>query len=253
MSVYWSRAGSGVPLVLLHGWGMNAAVWEPLLPRLTARFEVTVIELPGHGGSDAAPAADLDDWALRCAAVAPPRAHWVGWSLGGQVALQVALRAPSRVTGLSLIAATPRFVQGADWSCAMPADTFRAFAATLGDDPGSTLLRFLGLQVKGAEHARETLRLLRAELAERPPASETGLTQGLTLLLQTDLRTALPNLQCATQWLLGSRDTLVPLQLGEVLRVMLPKARVDVVDGAGHAPFLSHPDVCLELLLEATA
>ncbi|MCB1726895.1 MAG: pimeloyl-ACP methyl ester esterase BioH [Gammaproteobacteria bacterium] len=251
MSVYWSRAGSGVPLVLLHGWGMNAAVWEPLLPRLTSHFEVTVVELPGHGGSSAAPAADLDDWAMRCAAVAPLRAHWVGWSLGGQVALQVALSAPERVSGLSLMATTPRFVQGADWPCAMPGDTFRQFASTLGDDPGATLQRFLGLQVKGAEHARDTLRLLRAELAQRPPASEAGLTQGLTLLLETDLRTALPNLQCATQWLLGSRDTLVPLQLGEALRAILPTARVDEIAGAGHAPLLSHPDACLALLRDA--
>ena len=105
--------------------------------------------------------------------------------------------------------------------------------------------------MKGAEHARETLRLLRAELAERPPASETGLTQGLTLLLQTDLRTALPNLQCTTQWLLGSRDTLVPLQLGECC-VSCCRRQGSMVDGAG-MPFLSHPDVCLELLLEAAA
>lgn len=251
MSVYHYRTGSGAPLVLLHGWGMNAAVWEPLLPGLSGHFEVTVIELPGHGGSRAAPAADLDDWAVRCAAVAPPRAHWVGWSLGGQVALQVALSAPERVSGLSLIATTPRFVQGAGWPCAMRADTFRQFASTLGDDAGATLLRFLGLQVKGAEHARDTLRLLRTELAQRPPASEAGLTQGLTLLLETDLRDALPRLQCATQWLLGSRDTLVPSQLGEALHAILPAARVDEIAGAGHAPFLSHPDACLALLRDA--
>ena len=91
------RRATGTAARLGHECGRG----EPLLPRLTARFEVTVIELPGHGGSDAASAADLDDWALRCVAVAPPQAHWVGWSLGGQVALQVALRAPSRITGLS--------------------------------------------------------------------------------------------------------------------------------------------------------
>ena len=59
MSLYNFRVGTGPDLVLVHGWGMNAAVWEPLLPAMSAHFRVTVLELPGHGGSTAAAVADL--------------------------------------------------------------------------------------------------------------------------------------------------------------------------------------------------
>ena len=249
MSLYHDRVGRGPKLVLLHGWGMNAAVWGPLLPSLSAHFQVTLIELPGHGDSPPAAAADLSEWAAACLAVAPPNAHWLGWSLGGQIALRAARLAPARVNRLSLIAATPRFVQGDDWPCAMPAATFEQFAAALGDDPNATLARFLGLQVRGAEHARETLRLLRAELAQRRPASAAGLVQGLELLLRNDLRAELQQLSCPSHWLFGARDTLVPAALHPRLSEALPQARIETIPGAGHAPFLSHPDACLDALL----
>lgn len=249
MSLYHERVGEGPDLVLLHGWGMNAAVWEPLRPRLAAHFRVTTLELPGHGASPPATAADLDEWVAACLEVAPPQAHWLGWSLGGQIAIRAALVAPERVDRLLLVATTPRFVQSPDWRSAMPVETFRQFASALGGEPTATLMRFLGLQVTGAEHARETLKLLRAELEERPPASVAGLSQGLTLLLETDLRAALGRLACPTHWLFGGRDTLVPSTVRDGIQSLLPGATTAIVEGAGHAPFLSHPEQSLETLL----
>jgi pimeloyl-[acyl-carrier protein] methyl ester esterase len=253
MTLYHRQLGEGPDLLLVHGWGMNAAVWGPLPSELAQRFRVTVLELPGHGASEAAEVADLADWAARCLEVAPPRAHWLGWSLGGQVALRAALDAPERVAGLTLIATTPRFVQGADWSYAMPIEAFRQFADALAKDPNGALLRFLGLQVQGAEHARETLRLLRMELAQRPAASDTGLQQGLALLMHSDLRAGLAGLRCPSQWLFGSRDALVPAALGDWLGQHLAGSRIEVIAGAGHAPFLSHPGVVMDTLVPAVA
>ncbi|MCB1773965.1 MAG: pimeloyl-ACP methyl ester esterase BioH [Gammaproteobacteria bacterium] len=250
MTLYRHVRGVGRPLVALHGWGMNSAVWEPLLAGLAEHFQVTVIELPGHGGSPPAVTADLGLWAQMCLDAAPPQAHWIGWSLGGQVAMQAALAAPARFTGLSLLASTPSFVQRPDWPDAMAARVFDQFAGALAADPATTLMRFLGLQVKGAEHARETLRLLREEIGLRPPATLDGLTQGLELLAATDLCDRLGDIDCPTHWLFGSRDTLVPVGVSERIRSILAGASIDIIDGAGHAPFLSHPYECLERLLD---
>jgi pimeloyl-[acyl-carrier protein] methyl ester esterase len=152
------------------------------------------------------------------------------------------LRAPQRVRGLILLAATPRFVQGKDWPYATPAATFGGFRDALLADPRTTLERFLALQVRGSEGARETLRTLRRELAGRPDPEPAGLAKGLDLLRSSDLRSRLAEVSCPVLWLLGERDTLVPAAAAETIADLVPCARVRVISGAGHAPFLSHPE-----------
>jgi pimeloyl-[acyl-carrier protein] methyl ester esterase len=242
-------AGVGPDLVLLHGWGMNAGVWQPVLDGLAARCRVTALELPGHGSSAFDPArGTLRQWAAACLDAAPSPAVWLGWSLGAQVALQAALDAPSRVRGLVAVAGTPRFVQGDDWPHAMPDRTFRQFAAALASDHAGTLDRFLGLQVRGGAGARETLRELRAATRARPAAQLGALRAGLELLLGVDLRAALPALAPPSLWLFGERDTLVPPEVAYAVETLVPSADILILHGAAHAPFLSSPVVFLDLV-----
>ncbi len=248
--LYSETRGQGRDLVLLHGWGMNAAVWRGLPADLALGHRLTAIELPGHGASPWDPAWQaLDDWAEACLAAAPARACWVGWSLGGLVALAAAQRAPQRLSGLVLLTATPRFAQGADWPAAMPAATLARFHDDLLADPAGTLQRFLALQVKGSEAARETLRQLREELAARPAPDSAALALGLDLLRDADLRAGLPDLACPSLWLFGERDTLVPAAVASPIAALLPEARVQVIPRAAHAPFLSHPAATTAALL----
>lgn len=249
MTLVCERIGSGADVVLLHGWGMNSGVWAPLLQDWRERFTLYLVDLPGHGNSPTLDTADR--WVEACLDVAPMQAHWIGWSLGGQLALQAALTAPERVVGLSLIATTPCFVAGADWPCALKEAVFDDFSRALVTDPAGTLKRFLALQVRGAESARETLLALRHAVDQRPPAAGTGLRDGLALLRETDLRQSVSSIKCPQQWLLGARDTLIPHTLANWLDVALPSARAVCIDGAGHAPFLSHPASCLPLLESA--
>jgi pimeloyl-[acyl-carrier protein] methyl ester esterase len=233
-------------LVLLHGWGMNAAVWDGLPAALTAGSTQHRIELPGHGDSPFHAAwgespGSLWRWADACLAAAPPRAVWLGWSLGGLVALAAALLAPRRVRGLILVSASPRFVQATDWTPAVPEVTLAQFHAALGADPAATLNRFLALQVRGSDHAREVLRTLREQLATRPAPDPAALAIGLELLRDCDLRGPLPDCRCPALWLFGGRDTLVPPAVAERVELLMPGASTRVIPGAAHAPFLSHP------------
>jgi pimeloyl-[acyl-carrier protein] methyl ester esterase len=232
-------------LILLHGWGMNAAVWAGLPAALGAALDgrpITPIDLPGHGGAPCPPGgAQLDAWADACLTLAPPRAIWLGWSLGGLVAMDAALRAPDRVAALILMTATPRFVRADDWPHAMAAETLEQFHSGLLADPAGTLERFLALQVRGSEASRETLRTLRRELAARPAPDPQALALGLELLRDSDLRGRLAEISCPTLWLYGSHDTLVPAAAGAAVARLIPAARVHTIRGAAHAPFLSHP------------
>jgi len=234
--------GKTCGLVLLHGWGMNAAVWEGLPASLTDGWRQWRIELPGHGASPFEPRHDSRGaWADACLEVAPERAVWIGWSLGGLIALETALRAPERISALVLLTATPRFVRAPDWLAAMDAHVLAQFHDGLLADPMGTLDRFLALQVMGSEAARHTLRTLRRELAQRPAPLPAALALGLDLLRDTDLRGRIVALACPTLWLFGRRDTLVPAATSEGIARLLPQARRRVIAGAAHAPFLSHP------------
>jgi len=250
-------------LVLIHGWGMNGAVWEALASALPASLRLHPIELPGHGERTLRPPCNggsgtLEAWADACLESAPRRAVWLGWSLGGLVALAAALRTqtegtqaegtqaegtPERIQGLILMTATPRFVQAPDWPAAMRPQTLTQFHDGLLADPAGTLSRFLALQVRGSDQAREALRRLRHDLATRPPPDPSALALGLDLLREQDLRPALSRLRVPSIWLFGSHDTLVPAAVASEIPRLLPgaRARIHTIAGAAHAPFLSHP------------
>jgi pimeloyl-[acyl-carrier protein] methyl ester esterase len=229
-------------LVLLHGWGMNSAVWNGLADALPPGVAPCLIDLPGHGDRPfSPPLGDLWSWADACLEAAPERAIWLGWSLGALVALAATVRAPKRVEGLILTTGTPRFVRAADWMPAMLPETLDQFHAGLLADPAETLARFLALQVAGSDEARETLRGLRRRIAERPRPDADALSIGLDILRDEDMRGRLPDIRCPTLWIFGTHDALVPPAVAERVEILMPGALTAVVQGAAHAPHLSHP------------
>lgn len=228
-------------VVMLHGWGMNAAVWD-VCPSCWQDLAQHRIDLPGHGDSPLPPTLDtLWAWADACLEAAPERAIWLGWSLGGLVALAAALRAPKRVAGLILLTATPRFVQAVDWTPAVPEATLDQFHADLASDPAETLSRFLALQVRGSDAAHTTLRALRHALDHHPAPQPAALALGLELLRDEDLRGQLPDIHCPALWLFGSHDALVPPRVAERVECLMPGSRTAIIAGAAHAPHVSHP------------
>lgn len=249
LKLYSTTTGNGPDLVLLHGWGMNVAVWRPVAESLARHYRITIIELPGHGASEYdRNQAGLDDWVKACLAVAPERAAWIGWSLGGQLAQRAAVLAPDCIAKLVLVTSSPRFVVDDDWPHAMALATLKLFAKALSRDHHQTLERFLSLQVQGDDAARETLRLLRQDIALRPEADPLALEHGLNLLLNVDLREGLTAIQCPMLWLFGERDTLVPADLCDEIEGILPDAEILILQGCAHAPFLSHPQQSLRAL-----
>lgn len=248
MMLHSWTAGDGDDLFLVHGWGMNGVVWQRLVDDLSRRYRVTIVDLPGHGHSPFDGSLNAADWADALLDAAPESAVWIGWSLGGALALESALKAPDRVRGLFLVTSTPRFIRTDDWKHGMPRGTLGLFRDALVKEPAATLERFLALQVKGSNDARGTLRALRDGLAEKPAADTDALDAGLELLRSIDLRHRLPELAMPSRWLFGDRDMLVPGGLADSLADYLPDARTERIEGAAHAPFLSHREQALNVL-----
>ncbi len=249
MTLFSQTQGAGPDIVLLHGWGLHSGIWDAVATALATHNRVTCIDLPGHGHSaGTAMAEHLPAVAAQIAAIAPAPAVWIGWSLGGLLALQLALRAPAAVRGLVVVAGSPRFVRDSDWPHAVEDAVLQQFARSLDEDYAATLGRFLALQVRGSAEAGATLRALRARVLEQDSPQAAALRTGLKLLRESDLRARLQDIACPSQFIFGARDLLAPAALGEELARLMPAARCAVIEGAGHAPFVSHAAQFIDLV-----
>jgi pimeloyl-[acyl-carrier protein] methyl ester esterase len=233
-------ASEKIKCVFVHGWGMNKAIWQPVIDQLPEWIEPLAIDLPGHGGASSASFAILDDLVQALAVHVDQPALWVGWSLGGLAVTQLALDCPQKVSAMMLVSSSPCFVQKSDWPCGMKADVFDNFAAELEDDFSGTIRRFLALQVQGSDSGREILRGIRQKVLEQTVANPDALRAGLNLLKTIDLRTSLKSLTLPVSWQLGKRDALVKVALADELAQLMPRSEMTVYERAAHAPFLSH-------------
>ena len=240
--------GGGPPLVLLHGWAMHSGIFAPLVERLRGEFTLHLVDLPGHGfNHDSDLPLALDAVAAAVCAATPP-APWLGWSLGGLVALHAAQARPAHVRGLAMLCASPRFVRAADWPQGMDPGVFETFARELASDYRGTIDRFLMLEAQGSDHVRAELRLLRAQVFAVCEPSEARLAEGLAVLQDSDLRAGLPTLSVPSLWIAGRRDRLVFPQAMEAAAAQTPGARFLRIEHGGHAPFLSHADEVADAL-----
>lgn len=249
-NVWWQTKGEGdCHLVLLHGWGLNAEVWDCITPELSAHFTLHLVDLPGFGRSRDFGAMSLDAMAERVLAQAPEQAIWLGWSLGGLVASQIALTHPQRVQALITVASSPCFFAQDDWVGIKP-EILAGFQQQLSEDFQRTVERFLALQTLGTESARQDARALKSTVLSLPMPTVEALNGGLEILKTADLRQALTSLDKPFLRLYGRLDGLVPRKIVPQLDALWPQSESYLFAKAAHAPFISHPDEFCQVIRE---
>lgn len=262
-----NTSGSGEPLLVLHGWGMNSKVWEPVKSQLEQHFTVSFIDLPGHGENREVSATSLDqivDLIQARFLTTTTQAHILGWSLGGMVAQALSAKIPEQTKSLTLVASTPRFSQVTgsndnqqDWLNAMPQNVLEQFADNLNNDIEGTIKRFIALQFMGSKtsteiNAKQMQRELTASVLNTLPTSD-ALKTGLEILMQSDLRQLhllSPASSIPRHWILGGLDRLVPINVSEDLKYYYSDDQITVFNDAGHAPFMTHPQQFVQSLVD---
>lgn len=233
--------GDGPDLLMLHGWAMHGGVFAPLCAALAGRYRVHLVDLPGHGYSRASDTPlRLPECAQQIAAQVPS-AIWLGWSLGGLIALHAA-HGQANARAVVMLCASPRFVHAEDWPYGVSMRVFREFGEGLQRDWHATIDRFLALETHGSEHMREALRNLRTAVFAHGEPAPRVLAEGMHLLEHSDLREVLPDLRVPSLWLAGRRDRLVDWRAVQQAAERTPGARFERIDGAAHAPFLTHTE-----------
>lgn len=223
----------------LHGWAMHSDLFRDLFDALP-EADWRGIDLPGHGRNRGEPwPEDID--ALIDGLVADLSNHsWLmGWSLGGLLAMQAALKYPKRFAGLILVSATPCFIAREHWPDGVEAGLLKAMAIELAADPEVVVNRFLALEIHGSAHPRDELKRLKTLALRHGRPDKAALLAGLKHLADTDLSDRLRDIECPVLSIGGRRDKLVPWGALERSHRRLPNSRLVRIPGAAHAPFLT--------------
>lgn len=247
-NIYKEVSGQGEPVVMLHGWAMHSGLWRAFAEQLAVDRQVICLDLPGHGRSENIQPYVLEALVDELALALPEKTcHLIGWSLGGALALRLAEKYPHKVKSLILIASNPHFLSTQDWSGVEP-NILADFASNIQKNASVTLLRFMGLQVKGMPEMKSCLKQIKEVLQECAVPEVEVLMCGLKVLKTADLRSALSALTLPVQMIFGEYDSLVPAQVGGQCQSLAPQIEMHVIEGAGHVPFISHEQQVLTLV-----
>ena len=247
--LYIEVKGNGHNVVLLHGWGMHGGLWGQFGEQLANEFQTHTIDLPGFGFSK-----DVEnDYTLDSLSEVVEEyinnlnssVTLIGWSLGGLIGQNILKRKEVTLERIVLVATTPCFTKKDSWDAAMDQSVFNGFSKDLKLDYKKTLKRFLSLQTRGSDLAREDLRELNNKLNERGEPNIKALEKGLDILSNSDLRLKDKN-EMPVMIVLGEKDTLVPIEVVSEFEKSFSNLKKLILNKSGHAPFISTPDLCVE-------
>lgn len=242
---------AGIPVLLLHGLGSSAEDWERQMPALVKHHDVLAVDLRGHGRSARGPGAFTvealaDDVARALDAEGVPAVHAVGLSLGGCVALALALRHPARVRSLTLVNAFARFTSAGPRAALRLLVRLALLAAAPMSRVGAHVARGLFPRPDQADD--------RALAAMRLARTPRGVyVAAIAALARWNAGGRLGDVRCPTLVVIGGRDTTVPRRAGQRLVEEIRGARLVVLPGAGHIAVWDAADAFNRALLEFLA
>ena len=251
--------GRGDPVVLLHGLGGTKITWLPLLAPLSQRYRVLVPDLPGHGESSKPKA----DYSARFYAHAVRQfldaaeideAAIVGNSLGGRIAIELALRSPNRVSGLALLDPS---LPGLRWRYVL--GFTRVFPTEWGGIPFPLREQWMARAIRRlfADPGKLPEQTFDAAAAEfirvyRSPEARMAFFSSLRHIVsepQEPFFGSLRRIKQPSLVVFGEEDKLVPPRLGARLAEHLPNSEFMVIPNVGHVPQYEAPEVTRDAVL----
>jgi pimeloyl-ACP methyl ester carboxylesterase len=234
INMYYESFGSGLSLIFLHGSMGTGKVWKPYVPILSNDFNIILPDVRGHGKTaNLSKEIDLhliaDDIAGLIDALNLEKPFLFGWSMGGDVCLDIAMRYPERVSGLIVGGVTHRI-----------SETYFASLKAMGlEGPGRINFEL------AEKNIPQLINLWKTEHVQSPSHWKELITQlsfGMvnpTLPAEDDLR----KITVPTLIIWGDRDQFLPVEDAIALYRLIPRAQLAVVPNADH--FVSRTKVTL--------
>jgi 2-succinyl-6-hydroxy-2,4-cyclohexadiene-1-carboxylate synthase len=233
--------------VLLHGFTHTGASWEPVVAALGERHHALAPDIRGHGSASGAEPVTLAAVIQDLGALAPAAFTLAGYSMGGRIALHVALAAPDRVQRLILVGASPGLEDPAEReqrrrSDAQLADELERESIELFADRWARQPVLAGLPPEAARRAH-------ADRLRNTPAGLARALRGLGTGALPSLWERLPQLTMPVRLLVGERDQKF-VQTARRMAAEIPDVELVIVAGAGHAVHLEAPERVAAVIAE---
>jgi pimeloyl-ACP methyl ester carboxylesterase len=256
MDTQYLEAGTGSPLLLLHGHEQSATSWRWVIPALARTHRVLALSLPGHGETapavgDYAPGSELARFAatfLDTLDIGPPL-DLVGHSAGGMIALRLALAEPQRIRTLTLVDSAGL---GREVHPLLALDTLPIIgelAITISRLPGGDLGRTtMSTAMLFAQPWRVPAEFVTEQhaLGRRPGQLEASTAMARALFGPNGQRQILldqlPALPTPTLVIWGGCDYVLPVHQAQNAVNLLPHGRLAVIPDCGHLPHVEQPD-----------
>ncbi|MCE1243587.1 alpha/beta fold hydrolase [Oryzomicrobium sp.] len=246
----YDHRGDGPPVVFLHSLGADHTIWAPQIEMLRATHTCVAVDLRGHGGSEAPPGPYTleclaDDVAALMHALFIPSATIVGISLGGMVAMTLALRHPAKAARLVLADTTAAYPDEAQ--AAWPARIRQVEEGGVAPLVAATLERWFTAEVRQERPA--LVERVGSIIAATPVAGYAGCCHAIAgMAAEPTLKGRLPLIRCPALVVVGDRDAGTPPAMAEAIAAAIPVARLEVIEGAAHLSNLCRPDHFTQLL-----
>ena len=246
--MHYVESGQGSPLLLLHGVGGSHEMWLPIVPDLAKSHRVIAADHRGHGASDK-PRGSYTislfcaDWLSLMDALKVDRAHLVGLSMGGAIAMRLAVEHPGRVRSLVLVD-TWAFPHP-DFLALLRQRLERLASGDLSAYAEAAIPQVYSEAFIAANP--EALAQYRARVAKLNPDSVRSAVEAC---MTHDMRGRQAEITAPTLVVVGSEDRLTPPYHSKYLARTIPKARLEVILGSGHIPHLERPREFLKLVTE---
>lgn len=230
LRVAYTASGAGRPVLLLHGWGAERGLMEPLRAAIADICYAVCPDLPGFGQSEAPPAAwgveEYADFIRRfCAALGLEKPLILGHSFGGRLA--IALGAAGGAGKLILV----------DAAGIRPRRGLGYYPRVYAYQAAKRLL-----WLAGAERRARLLAAWRNKRGSADYAAAQGVMREILVkTVNCDLKPLLPRIKAPVLLIWGENDTATPLADGRLMEKLIPDAGLVVFAGAGHYPFLDQP------------
>jgi pimeloyl-[acyl-carrier protein] methyl ester esterase len=240
--------GAGHPIIFIHGWAMNKDVFKPFFKKLDKnKYQLLFFDLPEMDENDA--------WEKCINQINDEIQNYnfdsfdlFGWSLGGQVAIEIYRLNREKVKKIILASSTPIFVNNDLWKFGLNEVIFENFAKAIMSDQKKTLTNFFNLQLMGQENKKEILKYLINCVATQD-LNINSLKFYLTHMKNNNFLTIMDNINCDIHLIAGDQDKIVPIESQTFMLKNIRNVKKTIfINKASHVPFLSHADQCATFL-----